>query len=30
MMPGTKPGKASNPPTKDPFESDGPADTTGG
>jgi len=30
MMPGTKPGKATNPPTKDPFESDEPADTAGG
>jgi alkyl sulfatase BDS1-like metallo-beta-lactamase superfamily hydrolase len=30
MMPGTKPGKATTPPTKDPFESDAPADTAGG
>jgi linear primary-alkylsulfatase len=30
MMPGTKPGKATSPPTKDPFESDEPADTAGG
>ena len=30
MMPGTKPGKATNPPTEDPFEADEPADTSGG
>jgi alkyl sulfatase BDS1-like metallo-beta-lactamase superfamily hydrolase len=30
MMPGTKPGKATNRPKEDPFEADEPADTSGG